>query len=146
MNKERLLKLADHLETGQLIHERFNFQWFNFGLRTNPPIAGCGSIGCAIGEMPGVFPEDWAFQGNRDEDITPQLRIGSSGAEFEDARIYFSLDHMTEVFRLFSPIAQYPELFGGIELDHNATKEQVAANIRAFVARKEQDAQAQINH
>lgn len=62
MNKERLLKLAEHLEVGELGHEVFDFTVYG----------GCGFAGCALGECPTVFPDDWAFRG-----LTPMLRDGA---------------------------------------------------------------------
>lgn len=56
--KARLLKLGNHLLTGTLGHERFDFCVWNAGKKKEN---GCGTSGCAIGECPIVFPESWIF-------------------------------------------------------------------------------------
>ena len=129
MNKERLLKLADHLEHGKLGHKVFSFLHFNArkdgdGHRVNR----CGYMGCAIGECPIVWPDDWEFKPE------PLLQgytwPGKSGIAWFDITA-------DEFNHLFIPYAQHPILYGGTELGADATKEQVTANIRAFVAHKE---------
>ena len=47
MNRERLLRLADHLDHGKLGHEEFDFKQYN-----DTTESMCGTAGCAIGECP----------------------------------------------------------------------------------------------
>ena len=129
MNKERLLKLADHLEHGKLGHKVFNFEVYNTRKDGDyPRVNRCGYMGCAIGECPIIWPEDWEFmpypvlKGTRWSD--------RSGVKWFDITL-------AEFRRLFTPYNQHPDRYGGIALGDDATKEQVAANIRAFVAHKE---------
>lgn len=84
MNTQRLLALAEHLETGKLGHEVFDFRHVNAVpvkgqglalLSTDGLIQAtggvCGTHGCAIGELPIVFPESWYFQ----ENGLPRLKV-----------------------------------------------------------------------
>ena len=48
--KNRLLKLAKHLESGKLHHKTFDLNTYH-----------CGTRGCAIGECPKVWPKLWKF-------------------------------------------------------------------------------------
>jgi hypothetical protein len=130
MNAERLLKLAEHLETGKLGHEQFDFGHYNVDLDLNAAGPKCGAFGCAIGECPILFPDDWKFDGCG----LPSLRIGSVYAS-SDARSFFDID-ISECDHLFYPDSQVPDLHGGVNLGICATKEEVAANIRSFVALK----------
>lgn len=130
MNKERLLKLATHLEMGKLGHERFDFAQLN-----NSDGPTCGTLGCAIGECPIAFPESWYF----DRYGEPLLIDQTADDAFCDASDFFDIDSRARD-HLFSPCDQYTKVYGGIDLDGSATKEQVAANIRAFVAKMENDA------
>ncbi len=126
MNAERLLKLADHLENGKLGHEVFDFGQYNAGdMNKN----GCGTNGCAIGECPIVFPEDWEFRG-----LVPKLIAMPTWDATDSGQFYFDIT-LDQYKHLFIPECQIEE-YGGIELYENATKEQVAANIREFVKRK----------
>ena len=68
VNVERLEKLANHLLSGKLGHETFNFGVYNVGGRAN--LNECGTQGCAIGECPVIWPNDWAYV-----DSLPTLRI-----------------------------------------------------------------------
>lgn len=136
IHKRRLLKLAKHLRSGKLGHARFDFRRVNadaFGneLWTN----GCGAVGCAIGECPIVFPEHWRFVSGQ-----PNLNRAVDGsfnliASFEAAKEFFNLTR-EEVSHLFAPKQQKASKFRGIRLGKLAKKEQVAANIEAFVKLK----------
>lgn len=44
--KDRLLKIAEHLEAGKLGHKKFDFRYFNNGAKD---ARGCGTSGCAVG-------------------------------------------------------------------------------------------------
>ena len=64
MNAERLLKLAEHLESGKLAHEKFDYNTYSYSRDENDPDPRekFGSCGCAIGELPEVFPETWTWE------------------------------------------------------------------------------------
>jgi len=64
MDTARLLKLADHLESGKLGHQVFDFGVVNAMLYKKYPRQvphGCGTHGCAIGELPILFPRSWGW-------------------------------------------------------------------------------------
>lgn len=134
MRKDRLLLLADHLESGKLGHDAFYFGDYHV-----PDVSmchelkalgiTCGSVGCALGECPTIFPNDWSFdnEGYPTFGILPR-RSGACA--------YFGID-LDEVDHLFMPGQQRCESYGGQYLQTLSTKEQVASNIRAFVASKE---------
>ncbi len=133
---DRLLKLADHLEHGQLGHKKFNFGVFNASVNGDHSVKSkCGYMGCAIGECPIAFPEDWAF----DERGHPCLLENFGLFRFDEECVsgceFFGVNN-DEFDHLFVPENQYVKIYGGIDLGRDATKEQVAANIRAFVALK----------
>ncbi len=125
--KERLLKLADHLEWGKLGHDEFTiirYSDFNF-------CRPCGTTGCAIGECPFLFPDKWEFSG-----CAPILIGGDKSLN----PIIFAMEFFgatkQEASHLFVEDAQETIRYGGQRLFENATKEEVAANIREFVKRK----------
>lgn len=126
--RERLLLLAEHLEKGKLGHAQFNFGIFN---DSHAPT--CGTAGCAIGECPILFPKDWNW-GKRGE---PLLIDGRRYDASEDGERFFGLDER-EFDHLFIPLCQV-HLYGGEILDDDATAAEVAANIRAFVAIKDEE-------
>lgn len=149
--KRRLLKLAEHLERGKLIHAVFDFsvlnvtcsdleQWNSFkkdncgyplGVTSYPPHK-CGTLGCALGEMPAVSKK-WNFS----KESEPHLK-GSRKGSFDSAEGWFGLEEQ-EAAHLFAPGEQEPKYYGGDLLGRNATAKQVAANIRAFIKKKEKD-------
>lgn len=135
---ERLLALAQHLETGQMGHETFDFMVFNVTSNKKFPGAGvCGTDGCALGECPIVFPDDWEFEHNHAScpKLIRPVELGipkdQTNHTFDHAAAYFSIE-MNEVLLLFKegsdpfniPIEPSP---------HDVTKEEVAAKLRAFV-------------
>lgn len=136
MNKKRLLKMADHLERGQLGHEKFDFNVFNCKIDKSGFRVGagsiCGTLGCALSEQPIVFPRYFYFAG-RHEIL---LKKNSTNSTWEDAERFYGVDDLA-VMHLFAPYGQHPALFGGKVLLNDATRKQVASNIRAFVKRME---------
>lgn len=128
MNKDRLLKLADHLDSGQLIHKKFDFRIFNTaGTADNP----CGTSGCAIGECPAIFDE-WTF----DINFYPALKENSDGWPLTDAETFFGLSaYQADI--LFTPSGMYDIRTWHLKLDRNATRFDVAKHIRKFVSEQE---------
>ncbi len=119
IQRKRLEKLERHLRSGKLFHERFVLMTWNAGPGAGN---GCGTEGCAIGECPGLFPEDWYWQEGM-RDATPMLRkaTGAFG-----------------VYGVFGAVFDFfgapPELFrSGSRLPHRATRFQVADAIRDYL-------------
>ena len=132
MNKiqeNRLLKLAQHLETGKLGHKDFDFNRINGGEFDE---RGCGTLGCAIGELPIVFPSSWKFVSN----YVTRIRSEHIGYfDEETVRLWFGTT-IEEDDHLFYPDMQNPKEYGGRVLGSSAKREQVAKNIRAFIEKK----------
>lgn len=162
MNKERLLKLADHLEFGVLGHQVFNFSRLNDGTVINKDTL-CKTNGCAIGECPIVFPEDWKFTEiiAGSYEIVPLLKDyieadGYNSPSFKSAEQFFDItDKESEILFIPSNYTNENERNNSIEVDYtseeelyfnekvilrqfaNATKEEIAKHIRYFVELKE---------
>jgi hypothetical protein len=146
MHKHRLLQLADYLEAGKFKHKQFSFATFDDGPLTEN---GCGTLGCAVGELPGCFPQHWKYRkiehslwGNW---YIP-LPIEKIDQEFEnpdEVQDEEAVEYVMDFFdinrklymHLFWPEAQNIELFGGIDcLEQNSTAQEVAENIRLTVS------------
>jgi hypothetical protein len=129
LGNSRLLELADHLESANLGHDQFDlgiFSTFVSGKRNQ-----CGTAGCAIGECPFAFPNDWKFSSNG----YPILSVnGDQSNIFGDAEKFFELPGIASS-HLFSPGDQEIKIYGGKYLKRNATPKEVAGNIREFVRR-----------
>lgn len=106
----RLLKLADFLQT--LPPEKFSL----FGY-VQESIGGCGTVCCAIGWLPKLFPESWRW---REDGNYP---IGSSYNAFDSAMKFFGIDYPTGQ-QFFSWESYHPNV-------HPVT---VADRLREFVA------------
>lgn len=133
--KDRLLKLAAHLETGKLGHKIFNFDIINDTWEPK-----CGTQGCALGELPIVFPDRWKFssQGTVFMSAPPEGRRVTEPDGKSDVRTFFSLSD-EEYMLLFTPCEPDPYMPWYKVTGSNAKKEEVAANIRRFVAWKEEN-------
>lgn len=129
--RDRLIKLARHLEKGMLGHEKFNFATFHRGKATTD---FCGTEGCAIGECPVVFPEEWEFHPSvYDFDaILPGL-IGLEEPHVIDHAMKFFGLNKGEAYHLFLPRFQDTAKFGGKRLDESVSARKVARNIRIFL-------------
>ena len=132
MNKERLLKLADHLENGNLGHKYFSFSVWNSDDWQDGADVKCGTMGCAIGECPFVWPDDWKFDTDGEPVLDGKIGVHDSVVD------WFELSK-DEGRHLFIPQKQSPVVFGGKYVDGDATKYEVAANIRAFVEKEENE-------
>lgn len=142
---ERLTKLANHLLHGKLGHKVFDFGNFNTFEEEMPeqPLNICGTAGCAIGECPIVFPDDWEF----DFDGSPGLKSPGCSGSLCGANSFFGLSAL-EVNLVFLPVAYWDaEMPAWLDTLRNlqdppvglpvtATKEQVGENILKFIKLK----------
>lgn len=128
MNAERLLKLAEHLESGRLGHKQFDFTVYTSGKRRGN---GCGTAGCALGECPVVWPDAWTFRDGTIVSAVPLLR--ESDDTDTSAVTWFGIS-IAECLGLFYPYKNVP---WGNRLSGDATASQVARSIRQFVAWKQ---------
>lgn len=120
---ERLRKIAHHLSYGKLSKVEFDFSRVNRG-RTRGNICSdeeCGYAGCALGEFHVIFPERYAGK----------FYVGLGA---HDVEAFLGLTE-AEARHLFVPNLQRPEIPGSA-LDGDATRFEVASNIRKFIRHK----------
>lgn len=125
LHKDRLLKLAEHLEIGKRGHKKFDFS-----LLTDAVGSTCGTAGCAMGELPVLFPRSWKF-----ENGTIKLKKGTTIFYSTDVQTFFGLE-TNEENHLFYPGLQNVKAYGGKALKGSARPVTVAKNIRAFVEKQ----------
>lgn len=125
---DRLRILANHLLRGKLGHKKFNLKVLN--VENGRTIYGhCGTEGCAAGELPIAFPNEWQF-GDTDYKVV-SLKTGKSCGDWMDIKEFFKIKqtHLTTLF--FSE-----DYSGGIpqmeRLKKNASKTAVAKNMIKF--------------
>lgn len=143
---ERLIQLADHLEKGRMGHREFDFTHINLGFPYGQRHT-CGTSGCAIGEMPIVWPDVWEFVDAGIPTVNMKGQITSNWRDNVEA--WFGIDR-AQCNLLFMPDDHYlndfndendysgdndaiRERHGAIPLPAYAGKEDVIANIRNFV-------------
>jgi hypothetical protein len=136
---ERLLKLAGHIESGKLGHDRFDFGHISVK-------AECGTLGCAMGELPFCFPEAFKFTDWRPNGFGWPVARSPIPVGCEDKFAWLPLavkelhGAVQEFFGLTTDERRH--LFeagyqmGGFRLDTKAEAWVVAGNIRVFVHRK----------
>jgi hypothetical protein len=127
LHRKRLEKLATHLEKGKLGHDKF---YFGSYFKVTP----CGTVACALGECPTVFPGDWMMDGSAPRIVYAHSTISS-------AEKFFGLS-LSATDHLFYPNHQNPKRHGGKLLKSTATRKQVAANIRAVLKHQSKPAKA----
>lgn len=137
MYAKRLLKLADFLQT--LPRQKFDFS--QIAHQGEKPMMqalkarkeSCGSVACAIGWMPAVWPKLllWAPNSPNSCELSVLMRGDNTGdTNFDIAQRFFNIDY-DESMALFYPGWRVNTP------DYNATPEQVAAHIRRFVKAKQ---------
>jgi len=132
----RLRKLAKHLRGKHLFHKEFDFGEFTEG-KMDKEGNYCGSVGCAMGEIPAVWPNEWRWEPYLDgTDIVDIVHKSQqdidADTDYDVIAEFFSITY-EQVYHLFEPNEQDTDNFGGEDLNRSATAEQVAANIDAFV-------------
>lgn len=125
LHSGRLTRLADALEHDEHGHKRWDFNRVLVTVK-------CGSVGCAIGALPYVFPKDFCFKDSSFPDM-PWVSLRDGNAyDKKAAQEFFGLS-MEEATHLFYPKEQEPKLYGGRVLGERAKPQSVAKNIRAFL-------------
>lgn len=126
----RLIQLAEHLESGKLAHGSFDFAQYNYFTSDYAEPNMCGTAGCALGECPAIWPEEWEWWYNN-------VGLAKSQAKGIWAAIEWFGISAGAAQHLFYPECQIPSEYGGVWLSTNATAEEVASNIREFVKRQQ---------
>lgn len=129
MNIERLEKIATHLETGKLGHATFDFMVINSALDT------CGTNGCAIGEFPIIFKNDWRFKHGVVELISAPRRMSECPKQSTNTvAMYLDLTRLDVRFLFFPRVAQlYFVERNDMLLSWDSTRYRVATRIRRFI-------------
>lgn len=130
-NKDVFLKLLN-LKPENCIHEEFDFSHFNIHFNRaleNNRVLNCGSVGCLLGELPGI-DSNWSF--NKLGSL--ELNIGVVNPFFA-ASEYFGLPHDLICF-FFSPDSIYfnpltQKTYRG--LTSRASLKEVQNNIKKFM-------------
>lgn len=130
-----LIELAEHLDTGELLHEVFDYSEVNTGLpATKTDIPYCGTVGCAAAEL-AALTDRVGFANLNDPNCIHWLTLDGKGSTIgKISKTFWGLE-IDEYSHLFFPLNQCPGLFGGNRLEENATRYEVANNIREFVKR-----------
>jgi len=130
MNAARLLDLALHLERGVLGHEKFCFTTYNGNTEGR-----CGTMGCAIGELPIIFPLEWGW---REFTLIPVplayagFRLYEGHQLSEDVGTFFDIS-AEDVRDLFHSNNKRWWVEGESSLSGGADQIEVALSIRQYV-------------
>jgi hypothetical protein len=141
VHKERLLRLADFLEH-ELPPEKFSYGDVVRGPDMPRKEMDCGSVACAIGWCPVIFPDLASYAKARfgpNFYVISKTPSGDTSWSFDEAGMNLfglSLDESEALFDPFYSDDSREEM--GLEpVDENSSAIEVAANIRAFVKYKE---------
>ena len=122
--RDRLEKVADHLKYGKLGHKIFDFSVINENVEgTWPKGNTCGTNGCAIGELPIIFPKYFKFEHDQ------VIKIGTE-QDFWDFYTWFGLN--PDIYTMLFHPGEY-RIWNKKVLLHNASRKQVAQSIREFL-------------
>lgn len=134
---DRLQQLADHLRYGNLGHAKFDFSVLHNKATLFQKFRGhCGSNGCAIGELPMVFPAHFSYR--KGADGSPQIHQTGVGFLLKRAMIcnFFQITN-EDLEHLFYPngqiTSQLPPRRSSLKLDKFSSREDVAENIEWFI-------------
>jgi hypothetical protein len=134
--EKRLLKLAEHLATEKL-------QWVNIDSFSVPQVnvpkpvtkVGPGVVEIctyfwAMMQLPYLWPQHFGFHPTTDK------VVARNGLDVLEAVMEFFNLTADEMFHIWVPTEQQPELYGGRVLDYNARPSDLAELIIQFVSRK----------
>jgi len=121
MNTDKLFELADHLESGNLGHKHFHLTTFHTEDENGDP-----DCGCALGECPFVWPDDWYFNMDNKPVKYPYDIAFQSAIKWFDINAS-QYDHLFEVNK------QMISRYGGKELNMYSGPMDVAYNIRCLI-------------
>jgi hypothetical protein len=133
MRADRLLQLADFLD--KLPEEKFDFG--TIAKQSGKPMlealaAGhvkCGTVGCAIGWLPAVFPDQFKWVRSAFNDELTVLTKETDELNFDAAAEFFGIGY-SQADYLFMP-GYEDDGYSGLADEAKATE--VAAHIRKFV-------------
>jgi len=121
----RLRKLSKHLRGANRAHDRFVMGTYAQGRFIEGNY--CGSAGCAIGELPELWPKDWKWTGT-----CVVFGNQKDSAIVADVANFFSITTV-QAQHLFFAYSQNLTRFGGRTLSPIATAIDIADNIDAFI-------------
>lgn len=129
MNKPRIKKLIKHLRSDKLGHKVFDFMYVNHNENEEEPteIYQCGTIGCAMGEFPILWPKVFMF----DYHGINWIEGASDALSFRSLKVvceWLELP-LEDALKLFYPNQTIVE----ITLGSKATKEQVADRLEIYL-------------
>lgn len=132
MNKDKLLQLAVFLD--KLPAEKFHFDQVVTEFDENSPDGMCGSVCCAMGRCPVLFPEEVQWSGSKcPGDALIDMTTGDSKDYLDIAMTMFGIEEY-QAEALFSPgeqlLADLPRLWKDV------TSKEVASNIRLFIEKE----------
>lgn len=137
IHADRLLKLADFLDT-KVREENFNMQTYVSSLEftthtengraalkrvLGKQLPHCGTIACALGYCPIVFPDEWDYSPFGQVRLINRVPDGNCAEHFFDLEPEDDDEEDSEWGYLFAMV-------------HNRTAKEEAQVIRGFVARK----------
>lgn len=119
---------------GKLGHKKFDFSVWNSGKSRSGGYKpyNCGYAGCALGECPVIFPGKWVFGNDQGAPALMENKHSTIIDSLEEATVFFGIS-INEAAHLFIPGSQEFSEYGGMPLQDNATRQQVAMNIYAFI-------------
>ncbi len=139
INAKRLLKLAAFLD--KLPRSHFDFNTVRSKVEVTPQNT-CGTVGCAIGWCPTVFPRVCKTT-RKGSCLSVNGRIVNGGGFFDSDAHWavvgerlFDMD-IDDAYALFTPGNDAPN--DSKSLGENATPKQVAKRIRRYVAWKQKN-------
>ena len=134
MEAEKLMKLARYLV--KVPPNRFDFTVIVRGVTIPTQEDNCGTMACALGNLPFVFPERFEYRSNEIGRVNVHDKEENSPLEYltyvEPICSFFDLSAI-EVLGLFSAYEQHE--IGQAELGSSASPLEVAQNIASYVSR-----------
>lgn len=106
LQRKRFEKLIKHLEVGELGVDKFDYSALY--LETN-----CGTCGCALGECPTVFPEQWELGPLNGTRRDPTLQQNGTITEHDAAKFFGLISQ--EVEAVFFGNSLYTSIHGYLQ-------------------------------
>ncbi len=144
--------LIDHLENGKLGHNTFDFSAFNKFVKWDDDelelidddsqfeenYYSCGTNGCAMGELPILFPDKWLFV--KDEVLLirktiTSLKSANKISSYDDATLFFQIP-ISDVYSMFHPYWYDTLSYQDKPMSKDSTKKEVIENMKKYIEYK----------
>jgi hypothetical protein len=144
---DRMRKLITHLRSDKIGQDEFNIKVIHYEKKDIKfrflifPVLKTVTIGCAMGELPYLFPDECVFDGNNDV----VYKGAKSSGIVENVMEFFGIDYYAVCYLFFCSNYYCSLRYGDERLSDTASRFVVADRLEIFLDRKVQEQEEELS-